>query len=117
MRRRRALVRLAGARALAAAALGARAQRERPARVALLMLRLAGLRTARSPTRSRVALRDLGWVEGRDVAFAFQWADGYTDRLPRLAAHLARETAGRRRDGDRGGDPGRDGGCARRRRS
>ena len=33
---------------------------------------------------------ELGYIEGRDVAFDYQWADGRLDRLPDLAVELAR---------------------------
>lgn len=39
----------------------------------------------------RRALADLGWVEGKNLAFEFRWADGANERLPALAADLARE--------------------------
>src|SRR5262245_18373600 len=35
-------------------------------------------------------LRDLGWVEGKDVAIEYRWADGRADRLRELAAELVR---------------------------
>ena len=38
----------------------------------------------------RQSLRDLGWVEGQNIAFEPQWAAGKTDRLPALAAELVR---------------------------
>ena len=37
-----------------------------------------------------MALRDLGWVEGRNVVVEFRWADGKVERLPDLAAELVR---------------------------
>jgi putative ABC transport system substrate-binding protein len=37
----------------------------------------------------RRGLRDLGYTEGRNLAFEFRWAGGNGDRLPALAAELA----------------------------
>jgi putative ABC transport system substrate-binding protein len=34
-------------------------------------------------------LRELGYSEGRDVAFEFRWAEGKLERLPQLATELA----------------------------
>jgi ABC-type uncharacterized transport system substrate-binding protein len=36
------------------------------------------------------ALRDLGWVEGRNLVIEYRWADGDTERLPALADDLVR---------------------------
>jgi len=50
-----------------------------------------------SATRSRLqvdglrrGLHDLGWVEGRNIAFEVRFAEGNTDQLPALAAGLVR---------------------------
>jgi putative ABC transport system substrate-binding protein len=38
----------------------------------------------------RQGLRDLGWVEGRNISIEYRWAEGRTERLPDLAADLVR---------------------------
>jgi putative ABC transport system substrate-binding protein len=38
----------------------------------------------------RQGLRDLGWVEGRDVRIEYRFAEGQVDRLPALAEELVR---------------------------
>ena len=38
----------------------------------------------------RTGLRDFGYVEDRTIAIEFRWAEGKYDRLPDLAAELAR---------------------------
>jgi putative ABC transport system substrate-binding protein len=37
----------------------------------------------------RAGLRDLGWVEGRNIIIVFRWAEG-VEQLPELAAELVR---------------------------
>jgi putative tryptophan/tyrosine transport system substrate-binding protein len=36
----------------------------------------------------RQGLRDLGYVDGRNVTLEWRWSEGRTDRLPALAAEL-----------------------------
>src|SRR6266850_2020154 len=38
----------------------------------------------------RQALRELGWVEGHNLAFESRWSEGDRDRLRELAADLVR---------------------------
>ncbi len=38
----------------------------------------------------RQALRDLGWIEGQNIAIEYRFAEGRLDRLPELAAELVR---------------------------
>src|SRR5262245_17555923 len=35
-------------------------------------------------------LRELGWIEGRNVAIEYRWAEGRTERLAEFAAELVR---------------------------
>jgi putative tryptophan/tyrosine transport system substrate-binding protein len=37
-----------------------------------------------------LALRELGYVEGQNIAFEYRYAEGKLDRLPELAAELVR---------------------------
>lgn len=56
-----------------------------------------GFLGAADPTRyergveaGRLGLRDHGYIEGRNITIEFRWAEGRYDRLPELAAELAR---------------------------
>jgi putative ABC transport system substrate-binding protein len=58
---------------------------------------VVGFLSSRSPNESasavaafRQSLSDAGYIEGKNVAIAFRWAEGQYGRLPALAADLAR---------------------------
>jgi putative ABC transport system substrate-binding protein len=38
----------------------------------------------------RLALRELGYIEGQNIAFEYRYGEGKLDRLPELAAELVR---------------------------
>ena len=89
MNNRRKLVIALGAGALAWTG-AARAQA--PAKV-----RRIGLLSPFSPSDTalwhqafRLGLRDLGWVEGKNISIEYRYAEGRSDRLPDLAADLVR---------------------------
>jgi ABC-type uncharacterized transport system substrate-binding protein len=86
MRRREFLGVLGGA--AATWPLAVRAQQGKFARIGVLVLTSAD---AQSVGRSlREGLRQFGYAEGQNLAFEFRSADGHIDRLPELAAELAR---------------------------
>jgi putative tryptophan/tyrosine transport system substrate-binding protein len=64
-------------------------QRAKVARIGYLGLVSASWHTARV-TAFRAGLRDLGYVEGKDIVIEFRWAESQYDRLPALAAELVR---------------------------
>jgi ABC-type uncharacterized transport system substrate-binding protein len=54
---------------------------------------LAGIERATDSPRSeaiRLALRDLGYIEGQNIATEYRYAEGKLDRFPGLAAELVR---------------------------
>ncbi len=73
---------------LLAAPLGAGAQPARTARIGVLVFSTPA--TDPSVPVFRDALRDLGWIEGRNLSLEYRYAEGRTERLPNLADELAR---------------------------
>jgi putative tryptophan/tyrosine transport system substrate-binding protein len=73
-------------------ALGVIAEAQQPKKVS----RIGYLVSSDSITESsrsegiRQALRDLGYVEGKNIAFEYRYAEGKLDRFPELAAELVR---------------------------
>ena len=68
--------------------LATRAQQSKVARIGALYFGIADAEAFR--TGLREGLRDLGYVEGRDIVFEFRSAEGKGERLPELAAELVR---------------------------
>ena len=65
------------------------AQQSKLARVGFLGLVSASSHASRVAAL-RAGLRDLGWIEGRNVVIEFRWAEGNYERLPALAEELVR---------------------------
>jgi len=71
----------------------ATAQAQQPAkvwRIGVLVSSTPGLNAARDEAL-RQGLRDLGYVEGKDIALEFRYAEGKLERLPTLARELIQE--------------------------
>src|SRR5215467_9397892 len=68
--------------------LAARAQQSKMARIGALYIGLADAESFKNELRE--GLRELGYVEGQNIAFEFRSAEGHLDRLPELAADLVR---------------------------
>jgi putative ABC transport system substrate-binding protein len=84
---RRKFITLVGTAAFAWPA-AMRAQPSRLARIGALYLGIADAETFRTGLRD--GLRELGYVEGRDITFEFRSAEEKLDRLPALAEELVR---------------------------
>jgi putative ABC transport system substrate-binding protein len=85
---RREFITLIGG-AAAAWPLAARAQPAKAARIGFLGLVSSSSHASRIAA-FRSGLRDLGWIEGRNLVIEFRWAEGNYDRLPVLAEELLR---------------------------
>jgi putative ABC transport system substrate-binding protein len=84
MRRRDFITLLGGT--TAAWPLAARAQQSKLARIGALYIGTADAESFKKELRE--GLRELGYVEGQNIAFEFRSAEGKLDRLPDLAASL-----------------------------
>jgi putative ABC transport system substrate-binding protein len=74
---------------LLAGAVTAEAQQAKIPRVGFLAV-LPSRAIATRVEALRQGLRDLGYVDGQNVAFVWRYADGKIDRVPELAAELVR---------------------------
>ena len=85
--KRRDFIALLGSVA-AAWPLAVRAQQAKVARIGALYIGLADAESFKKELRE--GLRELGYVEGQNIAFEFRSAEGKLDRLHELAAELVR---------------------------
>jgi putative ABC transport system substrate-binding protein len=92
IRRREFTTLLGGAAALVGSVLGTQAQQRG--------LPMVGILHPNTPDAEPMyvaallgGLKDGGFIEGRNVAIEYRWAEGHNDRLPMLAADLVRRHA------------------------
>jgi putative tryptophan/tyrosine transport system substrate-binding protein len=85
--KRRDFITLLGG-AAAAWPLAARAQQSKVARIGALFIGLADAQSFKKEFQD--GMRELGYVEGQNIAYEFRSAEGRLDRLPELAAELVR---------------------------
>ena len=71
-----------------------RAVRAQPAGKVLPRIGFLGYADPKSATEPLEAfqrgLRELGWIEGQTITMEYRWANGQTERLPKLASELVR---------------------------
>jgi putative ABC transport system substrate-binding protein len=87
--RRRDFIRLIGAGSATFWPLAARAQQSLPTLIGFFNAGAATI-LKQEIDAFRAGLRNLGYIEGRDVRFEYRFADGELDKLPALAAELIR---------------------------
>src|SRR5262249_34480422 len=87
MIRRRDFITLLGGAAVAWPLAGRAQQLERVARIGILDLASAAA-AAPYVNAVRVGLRDLGYIEGKNLIIEYRFGDGNYDRLPDLARQL-----------------------------
>ena len=87
--KRREFITLLGGAAAAWPLAGHAQQTERVWRIGYLVFATASLH-ARNSQAFRASLRNLGYVEGKDVIIDFRFADGNYEQVPELAAELVR---------------------------
>src|SRR5262245_39641154 len=85
LKRREFITLLGGA---AAWPLTARGQQVKLARIGALFIGLADAQSFKKEFQD--GMRELGYVEGQNIAYEFRSAEGSLDRLPELAAELVR---------------------------
>jgi ABC-type uncharacterized transport system substrate-binding protein len=71
---------------------GARTEAQQPKKVPRIGYLSSGDAAFASPSSEaiRAALRELGYIEGQNIAFEYRYSEGKVDRLPELAAELVR---------------------------
>ena len=75
---------------LAAPRAGQAQQAEKVRRIGYLGLTTASGTYVRSVDAFRQGLRELGYVEGKNLVIEYRWAEGQYDKLPDLAGELVR---------------------------
>jgi len=87
--RRRDFLKLLGSGTVAWRPLSTQAQQSKPSLIALFNFQSAETLT-KNYEAFRAGLRQLGYVDGRDIRFEYRHADGHIDRLPGLAEELVK---------------------------